>query len=46
MDSRAACGDVFSNVVYASDSLQAVLLITAALVAASIVLPLITDNKP
>jgi hypothetical protein len=41
MQPRAHAGDAFVNVVYASGGMQAVLLITAVLVAVSIVLPIL-----
>lgn len=45
METRTHPGDAFADVVYASGGMQAVLLITAVLVAVSIVLPMLFPAK-
>lgn len=45
MEARTHPGDAFADVVYASGGMQAVLLITAVLVAVSIVLPMLFPVK-
>jgi hypothetical protein len=43
-ESREAPGEAFANVVYASDGLQAVILIATVLVAVSLVFPLLVKK--
>ena len=44
MTDRVACGDAFSQVVYSSDTLEAILVAAALLAVALIVLPRVTKS--